>query len=123
MSLQRSAGWKMLVLAISLMLVLVACSSPGSDGNTGSEGSTGSTGNESSEGSNESNTAPGTGAGETGAESGEPIAFSYLSVSKYITWMKELLWLDEAYERLNANIELVDGGEGESGDYVSCGYV
>ena len=89
-----------MIFVLAVMLVLSACSKSGSD-NASSSNSSGSAVSES--------------ASTDG--SGEKIQFSYMLAGKYINWLKDLKWYPEALKRMNAEIELVNGGDDDSAYY------
>lgn len=90
----------LLIFVLAVMLVVSACSKSGSD-NASSSNASGSAASESA----------------SADGSGEKIQFSYMLAGKYINWLKDLKWYPEALKRMNAEVELVNGGDDDGAYY------
>lgn len=49
---------------------------------------------------------------QAAGEEGQPFQFSYMQVTRFINWLEDLKWYPELKKRMNTEVQLVDGGEG-----------
>lgn len=86
--------WKLSLLTLSLafLLILCACSVP-------TQNTTATTQQQ--------------GTSESQNTSSEPISFSYILPTKYVNWLKDLLWYPEFEKAVNAKVDIIEGGDGD----------
>jgi len=109
---------QMVLLLLSLVLLIAACSKSADSGNAVA-------------GPAENGTA---GNGNAGTSGEDMLMFSYTLPTQYANWLRDKLWLPVVEERTNTKVEILDGGDGDqyysnmdlrigSGDFPDTGIV